>query len=176
MQLGAIAILTEIGTDCLHFGSESGSIKDFQQLLLFMQEHNEQWNALVKGHMQQGYSYPKASALAFKSLHTQTELSLEQPNNILGYHYVKAIADQRSSIKPYTTKRITAGYHDRTITSPTIASATSIREAIMGQDDASHQIQQVMPEASFRELSTYSLKHKRFTSGNCISRFYNTAF
>ncbi|MDQ0206461.1 nucleotidyltransferase [Alkalicoccobacillus murimartini] len=152
---GAVAILSEAKVDCLHFGSESGSIKDFHHLLSFMRENREPWDELVKSHMQQGQSYPKACALAFKSLDANTALSLDQPNNILGYHYVKAIADQGSAIVPYTTKRLSADYHDTTLPSSSIASATSIRQSLANEPDGSHLIKHVMPESALQELMTY---------------------
>lgn len=153
---GAISILTAAGVDCLHFGSESGSIEEFHELLQVMQQHEGEWDLLVKENMSKGHSYPRASSLAFNQLGAETTLSLEQPNNILGYHYIKAISDQNSSIIPFTTKRIAAGYHDRTITSHTIASATSIREAIFSCEDQTSLVQQVMPSVSYAELMNYS--------------------
>ncbi|MEK4565433.1 nucleotidyltransferase [Alkalihalobacillus sp. FSL R5-0424] len=153
---GAISILAAAGVDFLHFGSESGSIEEFHELLNTMQQHEGKWDLLVKEYMSQGHSYPRAASLAFTQLGADTTLSLEQPNNILGYHYLKAIRDQNSAIIPFTTKRIAAGYHDRTISSPSIASATSIREAIFSSEDQTSLVKQVMPPSSYTELMNYS--------------------
>lgn len=159
---GALSILAAAGVDFLHFGSESGSIEEFHELLYMMQKHKGDWDLFVKEFMSQGHSYPRAASLAFTQLGAVTTLSLEQPNNILGYHYIKAISDQNSSIIPYTTKRIAAGYHDRTISSHSIASATSIREAIFSNEDQTSLVKQVMPPSSYTELTNYSQTTNQF--------------
>lgn len=158
---GALSILHEAGVDFLHFGSESGSIDEFHQLVHVMQQHENDWDLLVKNYMSEGYSYPRATSLAFTQLGAETTLTLDQPNNILGYHYIKAINDLSSAIIPFTTKRIAAGYHDRTITSHSIASATSIREAIFSEGDQKSLVGQVMPPSSYDEIKRYSQSTRR---------------
>lgn len=44
------------------------------------------------------------------------DVILEQPNNILGIEYIKALYKKKSSIKTYTIKRMVSGYHDEELT------------------------------------------------------------
>ncbi|GAE24132.1 UPF0348 protein family [Halalkalibacter wakoensis JCM 9140] len=159
---GAISLLSEIGVDFLNFGSESGDIQEFLQFVTFMNKHQTEFDQFVQANMKLGYSYPRAASAAFTQLHTSsTALSLTEPNNILGFHYVKAIADQKCTIKPTTTLRKAAQYHDEDIREGTIASATSIRKLLTSNqlEESKH----VMPEPSYQLLKnyqeTYSLFH-----------------
>ena len=60
--------------------------------------------------------FPLARQMALKQ-YFRDELPseiLEQPNNILGIEYIKALRRQNSPIKAYTIKRKVSGYHDDT--------------------------------------------------------------
>ncbi|MFD2510888.1 nucleotidyltransferase [Halalkalibacter alkalisediminis] len=151
---GAIAILAELGVDFLNFGSESGNIQAFNHLVSFMSSQKSEFDHLVKRYMKLGYSYPKSTSEAFNQLNLQEEtLPLTEPNNILGFHYVKAIDDQKAPIQATTTLRRQAHYHDPTITTNPIASATSIRKTL--SDNDSIQIRHVVPKETYQLLTTY---------------------
>ncbi|GAF14617.1 hypothetical protein JCM19046_932 [Bacillus sp. JCM 19046] len=156
---GAIRILTELGCDSLHFGSEAGQIEPFNTLVHFMKQHKTEYDLFVQKALKQGMSYPAASAAAFTQL-TQLDrlLPLSKPNNILGFHYVQAINEQQSTLIPYTTKRLHADYHDAEIGAGSIASATSIRNAIAQGDPFT----QVVPEETAFLLKKYQEKHHFF--------------
>ncbi|UTW69162.1 nucleotidyltransferase family protein [Anaerobacillus sp. HL2] len=69
-----------------------------------------------------------------KRLNTNKEmLDLSLPNNILGFHYIKAIHDQAATIEPFTIERKNSHYHDKEIPSHSIASATSIVDNLVNQ-------------------------------------------
>jgi cytidyltransferase-like protein len=158
---GAIAILAAMGVDYINFGSESGKIEQFQYLVHFMRDHQLEYDKFIKDFIKMGYSYPRASSAAFSKLNPNPDmLQLTEPNNILGYHYTKAIQDQGAPIEATTTLRRQAHYHDSSITMNSIASATSIRKALA---EKKPQIQHVMPIKSFELLTdykhTYSILH-----------------
>ncbi|ARK31111.1 nucleotidyltransferase [Halalkalibacter krulwichiae] len=156
---GAIAILKEVGVEYINFGSESGDVDSFNQLSDFMHEHKDEFDQLVKKHIKKGYSYPRATTAAFQDLHPASNmLSLTEPNNILGFHYIKAIRDQHASIKATTTLRKQAQYHDAFVTGHAIASATSIRKALMDKDI--NEISHVMPEETFSLLNEYQRSYQ----------------
>ncbi|WP_332689995.1 nucleotidyltransferase [Halalkalibacter lacteus] len=151
---GAISLLAEMDVDFINFGSESGKVQDFEYLLTFMNKNKRTFDQLVKENMKLGYSYPRATSVAFTQLNPDSDtLSLTQPNNILGFHYMKAIQEQGHSIHATTTLRRQAHYHDQEISEGSIASATSIRQAI--QEDRIPEIKHVMPEESFQLLISY---------------------
>src|SRR5690625_8052843 len=85
--------------------------------------------------MQSGNSFPEASRIAYQQIGlTNEQMDLSQPNNILGFSYIKTIFEHNLPIKPLTIKRTSSHYHDETITS-TIASATSIRKQLFQRSE-----------------------------------------
>ncbi len=160
---GAISILKAIGGNAVCFGSESGDIQQFITQVSFLKEHEKTYNTFVQDALAQGNSYPKALALAFHKMNNHEEfVDLTKPNNILGYHYVKAIYDQRAQIKPYSIIRTSAQYHDKQISNLAIASATSIREALIEQKKDLEAVRHVVPNETFVELQNYLQIHSSF--------------
>ncbi|PMC38329.1 nucleotidyltransferase [Bacillus sp. UMB0899] len=165
---GAVSILDALYCDFLCFGSEAGKIEPFLLTNELLSQSNEYYDALIQKYMKTGVSYPKAQTLAFQNLcsgeHQSSYIDLSLPNNILGYHYVKAIHDQRSKMKPTTIKRTSAGYHDLHFHSPTIASATSIRKAIFS---GNLQIDAYVPDQTFKLINNYEEKYKSLHQWEC---------
>jgi predicted nucleotidyltransferase len=153
---GAVSILDAVGCDFLCFGSENGDIQDFYKTLEFMEAWNETYQENIKKHIKTGVSYPKAQALSFEELtHNEVLVDLSKPNNILGYHYLKAITSQKSSLTPFTVKRKNANYHDEHFASEQIASATSIRKALFSSAEQKIQIDQFIPPTTNDLLTEY---------------------
>lgn len=131
--------------DTLSFGSESGELKVLDQLaeqLAFPSPHFE--NSL-RAYLKEGKSFPKARELALLDAMSSSKMdchaytsALQNPNNILGIEYLKALKRLKSPIKPFTVLRIGTGYHDEQLTTH-IASATAIRkQLIKGHNDYKH--------------------------------------
>jgi predicted nucleotidyltransferase len=82
--------------------------------------------------MKTGLSYPMARMATIEEMipnsyeHVQ---AMREPNNILGFEYLRAIKQRESSMEPFTNLRIGAGYHERMMQS-TLSSAMAIRESI----------------------------------------------
>jgi predicted nucleotidyltransferase len=93
---GAVSVLDAIGCHSLCFGSESGDISTFQQTVDYMDLHKDCLDEKIKMNIKTGVSFPKALSLSFQSMSsTENLLSLDKPNNILGFHYVKALKRQK---------------------------------------------------------------------------------
>ncbi|WP_216830888.1 nucleotidyltransferase [Alkalihalobacterium elongatum] len=154
---GSISLLQALGVKEVCFGSEAGNIDLFHELYHFITENKQCFNDKIQTYMSQGNSYPKATSLAFSSIKgDQQMLDLSQPNNILGYHYVEAIYQLGSKMKGQTIQRKSAQYHDEGFASETIASATSIRNAIFNQQNNSkHTIDRVIPSSTLELLTEY---------------------
>jgi predicted nucleotidyltransferase len=160
---GAVSILDAAGCDFLCYGSENGDIEDFYKTLEFMAERNETYQEKIKKHIKTGVSYPRAQALSFEELKDNDGLvDLSKPNNILGYHYLKAINSQKSTMTPLTVKRKNANYHDEHFASERIASATSIRKALFSSDKQEVTIDQFIPSETNALLNDYYQKFGTF--------------
>lgn len=160
---GAVSLLTAIGVDELCFGSEAGDIHAFEETLSFIEENKKHYNERIKYFMNEGNSYPKATSLAFQSLKGHEDvLDLSQPNNILGFQYVKAIATQRSNMKAQTVLRTKAGYHDESFEDNEIASATAIRKELLKKAADPECVQSFVPHPTFKELNYFYRTHGHF--------------
>mgnify|MGYP001252446053 CR=1 FL=1 len=187
---GAVALLNEIGATHLCFGSEAGSLSPFLKTLESLKVHKDSYDQLLKAYINEGYSYPKSSALAFKKLGLDLKdlVDLSKPNNILGYHYIEAVQSLKTNMKVETLQRIQAGYHETEITHTHIASATAIRKALFSKSEKdSPAIGSLTPEYTAKLLTLHKnntqlrgwehyfslLKYRLITdSGEQLSRIY----
>lgn len=161
---GGVSLLHSAGCESICFGSEAGNIEAFQETYDFIGKHDSLFQQQVKLYMQTGVSYPRALSQAFKDLSpTDTMIDLSKPNNILGFHYLKAAEKlQQPTIKVITVQRKNAGYHDEHFSSSTIASATSIRSALFSEEQQLEKILAYVPESTFKLLNEYKAKYGGF--------------
>ncbi|MCI8995063.1 MAG: nucleotidyltransferase [Lachnospiraceae bacterium] len=85
---------------------------------------------------------------------------LNQPNNLLGMEYLKALRLQNSPIRPYTIARKGASYHD-TALSGSLSSASAIRKAL--HSGGFSLVSQQLPPGAGRILKSYLSKKKALT-------------
>lgn len=160
---GALEILGSCGCEYICFGSESGHIEDFYSTIQFLSENHTKYEENIKKNMTSGMSYPKATSTAFHDLQPpETIMNLSLPNNILGYHYLRAIETLKLPITPLTVARKNAGYHDSEFSSDRIASATSIRKSIFTQKGQIMDLDSYVPTSTFQELMDYQNQFGQF--------------
>lgn len=145
---GAIKILNSLGfVDYLVFGSEIGEIEPINNVANVLYKEPKELSTLINRQVRSGLSYPKARELALNMYFGTSNIFtsiLNEPNNILGVEYVKAIKKYKSNITPLTFKRKNTGYHSKTI-SFGIASATAIRSFLEDKE----KLKEVMPKSSY---------------------------
>lgn len=127
---GAVKILHSLGiVDYLSFGSEIGELSPLNEIAEVLYKEPKSFSNLITMQLKSGLSYPKARELAismyFGSSKKYTEI-LENPNNILGIEYLKAIKKLKSPIRPFTVKREYSDYNSKSIKNG-FASSTAIR-------------------------------------------------
>ena len=130
---GAIKILSTLGIiDYISFGSEIGEIKALNDVAEILYREPKEFSDLIKNQLRSGLSYPKAREIAlslyFGNSPKYTDV-LQNPNNILGVEYLKALKKYKSPIKALTIKRNYSDYNSNTVKKG-IASATAIRTMI----------------------------------------------
>jgi len=152
---GAVQTLHEVGVENICFGSESGDISHFITSYTNFKESESSYKHVLHEQMKSGNSFPEASRIAYQQIGlTNEQMDLSQPNNILGFSYIKTIFEHNLPIKPLTIKRTSSHYHDETITS-TIASATSIRKQLFQQALISPETAATIPEETINQLAHY---------------------
>jgi len=144
------------GVGALCFGSETGEIKPLQQWADLVAAHDEQLAEGAAALLRAGKPFPRARAELLAELTAEKgSAPPESPNDILGVAYLRALAALDSFMRPLTTRRIGAGYHETGIGDGKIASATGIRTRLrMGEDIAG-----LLPEPAL------ALLRKGFASG-----------
>ncbi|WP_260857033.1 nucleotidyltransferase [Bacillus thuringiensis] len=153
---GAISILNALRVSEICFGSEDGQIENFYNTISLQKNEEETFNYLVKQFMDAGNSYAKATSDAFSHILTsEKNIDMSQPNNILGFQYMKAILSQNSSIQAQTIKRFASHYHDETFNDQHIASATSIRKQLFSEEGSFTTIKPFLPQATTSLLANY---------------------
>ncbi|COF22950.1 nucleotidyltransferase [Bacillus cereus] len=153
---GAISILNALRVSEICFGSEDGQIENFYNTISVQKNEEETFNYLVKQFMDAGNSYAKATSDAFSHILTsEKNIDMSQPNNILGFQYMKAILSQNSSIQAQTIKRFASHYHDETFNDQHIASATSIRKQLFSEEGSFTTIEPFLPQATTSLLANY---------------------
>ncbi|MBE4937158.1 nucleotidyltransferase [Bacillus thuringiensis] len=158
---GAISILNALRVSEICFGSEDGQIENFYNTISVQKNEEETFNYLVKQFMDAGNSYAKATSDAFSHILTsEKNIDMSQPNNILGFQYMKAILSQNSSIQAQTIKRFASHYHDETFNDQHIASATSIRKQLFSEEGSFTTIKPFLPQATTSLLANYKQNYE----------------
>ncbi|MGP7818868.1 nucleotidyltransferase [Niallia sp. 01092] len=162
---GAVSLLHSIKCDYLCFGSEAGNIQAFINTYSLIHEKKAEYNELLLTYLKKGNSYPKAASLSFQSLVKKDKneyLDLTQPNNILGYQYVKAVLSKSIPMQLHTIARTQASYHDQHFRSDHIASATSIRNELLHNNRNLDNILPFVPAETANLLTDYQLEFGSF--------------
>lgn len=141
---GAIQILEALHVDTLVFGSECHDVSLLKKLAETQLTHPD-YESTVKDYLAQGNNYPTALS---KALATLIGTTIDQPNDLLGISYCKALFKRNSTMEVVTIQR-TNSFHDTAIQGD-IASATSIRAGLRQNKS----IQAVVP----KETMTYLKK------------------
>jgi predicted nucleotidyltransferase len=148
-SFGAISLLNYCKVNEIVFGSESNDPDNLNNLAetLFKPD----FDVLLKAFLAHGYSYPKAANLALeKLLNKKYHLNA---NDLLGIQYIHQIKKINPNITYRTIKRIHNEYNTELISHNSIASATSIRNALKMGDN----ISSLVPKASLKMLETEKL-------------------
>jgi len=137
LQCGAVKILDNLKiVDTISFGTETSDFAILNNIANVVTEEPKEYIALLKEELKTGVSFPKAREMALiKYLNNNERYAniLNNPNNILGIEYLKALKKLKSNILPIAIKREKAYYNDTSIVDD-FASATGIRKLIKNND------------------------------------------
>lgn len=159
---GAVKILNSLGiVDYISFGSEIGEVAPLNDVANILYKEPKEFSSLITTQLKSGLSYPKAREIAlgqfFGSSRKYSEI-LNNPNNILGVEYLKALKRRKSHITPITIKREYSEYNSKTIKYG-YASATAIRTMIQEKKNVHY----VVP------YETYEILDEKIVSGKIVS-------
>lgn len=129
---GAVSLFEQLNcVDSVCFGSECGDYGLLERIARVAADEPEEYRTLLSEGLKKGMSFPRArqAALTEYLKDDSLDIVLEQPNNILGIEYIKALYKKKSPIHSYTIKRMVSGYHDTELTG-TYSSASAIRKLL----------------------------------------------
>ncbi len=135
---GAVSVLDACKVvDSLWFGSECGDTDSLTRAAEIMLNETPEISEKIKENLRAGMGYKLAHMSAYVGT-IPAEL-INQPNNILGIEYIKALLRLKSKIKPHALLRKFANHHD---TSPSngFASGNAIRDIFEENKDISEYI------------------------------------
>ena len=125
----SIKLLNELKVDTIVFGSESNNISLLNKVV-DIELNDPEYENRLKEYLDEGLNYPTAMKKALN-----IEEDINNPNDLLGISYIKAIKQINPSIKAETIQR-TNDYHDILSEDP-IVSATNIRTKLQNNEDIS---------------------------------------
>lgn len=156
----ACLMLSKLGCNKIVFGSESNDINLLKKIA--SKELEDNFNDKVKEYLDKGLNYPTA-------LNKAIEISLNNPNDLLGVSYIKAILKNNLDMEPVTIKR-TSSYHDKK-SNDKVISASNIREKyLIGLNISKYTSYSDMLVKVDDKLLFNLLKYKILTDNN-LSRF-----
>ena len=132
--MGAISILNSLNVvDYLSFGSECGKLEILDDFANVLSNEPPEFKSLLKHELSKGLSFPKAqenALMLFLNDIRKYSNVLNNPNNILGIEYLKALKSLKSSITPITIPR-NSSEHSSKKSNGKFASGLAIRELII---------------------------------------------
>lgn len=156
---GAVKILNSLGIiDYISFGSEIGEIKPLDDVATVLSKEPKDFSEILKRQLRSGLSYPKAREIAIQMYFGTSPIyteALQNPNNILGIEYLKALKRSKSNITPITIKRNYNNYNSNDVKNG-VASATAIRTMIMQKKN----IHTVVPYETYEIIERLSKEGK----------------
>lgn len=137
LLIGAVKILENLKiVDTLSFGTETSDFAALNNIANVITEESREYTNMLKEELKKGVSFPRAREMALIRYFNDDKRYkniLNNPNNILGVEYLKALKKLKSNINPVAIKREKVYYNDNSIVDE-FASATGIRKLIANRD------------------------------------------
>ena len=130
---GAVNILNSLGcVTHIAFGAEEEDISKLEKIANVKVNYANEIVEKKKEYLKDGIPYASAEYLAITDfVNEDLKNVLEEPNNLLGVEYIKALLSSKSQIVPVLVHRLQTNHRDDKIAENSLlASSTAIREAI----------------------------------------------
>ncbi|MEG2360427.1 MAG: nucleotidyltransferase [Christensenella sp.] len=146
---GGVSILNALNcVDFISFGTETSNTEVLKQAAQLLTEEPPLFRTALKSALTDGQSFPAARAHALKQCLIKSDTAIfEQPNNILGIEYLKALLQLKSRIEPVFITRADGEYSSLKL-SRQFSGARAIRHAIKENNPA---FQQFVPNWDFAQ-------------------------
>lgn len=131
--MGSVSLLDSLGVvDSICFGSECNDLDALSHVADILSREPDDYRSLLRKNLKKGVSFPSArhdALLEYTQIPAYAAL-LDDPNNILGIEYLKALKKLHSHMAPFTIQREGSHYHDKKLSSENFSSASAIRSLL----------------------------------------------
>ncbi|MDE5884916.1 MAG: nucleotidyltransferase family protein [Oscillospiraceae bacterium] len=162
---GAVGLLQKLNIlDMLSFGCSVEDPRIFREFLeisdLILESHSEELREFLKS----GYSYPASVSKLCRIYHPEHVGLLDDPNNLLGLEYVRAMRKLHCNWEILTIPRQQVS-HDSPIPGKDFASASYLREVILKKNNLNflNILDHYMPE-SVQDVLEIKIREKQLAS------------
>lgn len=145
---GAVSLLHGLGCQALCFGTDGDTTFDYQAFGKFVHQNQGLINQIFQDLATTGWSYPQKMTAVFREIYPKINLDFASPNHILGLSYSKEVASYSKPMTLIPIKRQSAAYHDATLSTGKIASATAIRQGLVEEKE----VEAYVPKATYNQL------------------------
>ena len=155
---GAVNILNSLGCIThIAFGAETENIEALEKIAKVKVEHEKEILKKKKEYLKEGITAASAEHLAITDfVPFDSKNILEEPNNLLGVEYIRALISSKSQIKPVLVHRDKSNHKDNKISkTSSYASSTAIREAL---DNTLEEISSSVPQNTYSALEKNGYK------------------
>ena len=125
---GAVSLLAGLGATHLAFGAETDNLSEMLEAARMLEQSREEFEQQLRSGLDCGWGYPKALACAGEKVRKGLKDLLNQPNNVLGICYLRAMMRIHEEMIPVLIPR-NGSYREETIVAEA-PSASAIRSAI----------------------------------------------
>lgn len=122
----AVSLLSALGCDTLAFGAEAPDTDRLKELSCILD--NPSFPTLLREELETGIDFATARSRAVKKMDPVLAQLLNQPNNLLGVEYCKAIRRQHSSMQPLAMARRGANHGQEHELGQIFASSSAVRK------------------------------------------------
>lgn len=167
---GAVAMLAALGCDTLAFGSESGNGEAHRKLADYLMTDEAVGKIRKRMDADASLSFARARQLAAAVTLGDAASLLENPNDILGVEYLKAIRKSGAGMQTLAVRRKGAGHDSRE--EGVFCSAMKIREILRNGEDPAPYIPREAMAVYRRAIEAGEMRNERLLETALLSRLY----
>ena len=168
---GAVAMLAALGCDTLAFGSESGDGEALDRLAAYLVSSGAITDIRKRMDADASLSFARARQLSAQDALGDAALFLNNPNDILGVEYLKAIKTSGADMKPLVIRREGGGHDSRG--EGAFCSAMQLRETIQAGKDPAAYIPACAMAVYRSAMEAGKIRDDRLLETALLSRLYS---
>lgn len=173
----AVRILDSLNiVDYISFGTEEKKLSNLKKISKILTNEPKFYKDNLNKFLKLGYSYPVSRAKSLNYYYRNSQVILNNSNNILAIEYLKALNKLESKIAPINIHRKANNYKDIKLNSSGLSSATSIRNNLLDNHKTNNtNVQKSVPSSSIKTLYKFKNTLNYYNSFDNYINYINFA-